>query len=66
MKYLLPPAWSLRYQQAARYGFIIIVAMLYFLPNFLSIWMTPAIRVADLLASTVAGFALEGTDRWLR
>src|SRR5687767_10119938 len=30
MKYLLPPAWSLKYQELGRYGFVILIALLAF------------------------------------
>src|SRR5687767_16019798 len=30
MKYLLPPAWSLKYQELGRYGLIILIVMLSF------------------------------------
>ena len=43
MKYLLPPAWALRYQQMARYGILILLVMLWTDAgkNFLSVIMLP-------------------------
>jgi Zn-dependent protease len=33
MKYLLPPAWSLQYQRAGRFGLLIVFAVVMFLPG---------------------------------
>ena len=42
MKYLLPPAWSLKYQEFSRYGILILIALLYFGGGILAAWMKPA------------------------
>jgi Zn-dependent protease len=41
-KYLLPPAWSLRYQQVAGAGFLILILLLSVASPLLSAWMAPA------------------------
>jgi len=55
-KYLLPPAWSLRYQSIGRYGIFILIALLYFGGPVLDAWMTPAYVMFNLLLRPAAGF----------
>jgi len=66
MKYLLPPALSLRYQQLTRYGLVILVLMLSFGRGLLDMWMRPAMITQRLLFSTVAPFVDPSAERWLR
>jgi Zn-dependent protease len=54
VKYMLPPKLSLHYQQLGRYGFLILIALLWFGEGFLRAWMRPAIIVRDALIGTVA------------
>jgi Zn-dependent protease len=60
MKYLLPPSWSLRYQQLGMYG--IFVLLLLFMTNFGNAlfmrWMWPARSLFALAETTVAPFLL--------
>jgi Zn-dependent protease len=60
MKYLLPPAWSLRYQQLGQYGLVILIALLYFGRPVLAAWMTPADLFAGLLIQMTGSFRLTG------
>jgi Zn-dependent protease len=53
MKYLLPPAWSLKYQEISRYGILILIALLYFGGNVLTMWMKPAYLGAGFLLALV-------------
>jgi Zn-dependent protease len=53
MKYLLPPAWSLKYQEISRYGILILIALLYFGGGILSAWMKPAYLGAGFLLQLV-------------
>ncbi|HSA55752.1 MAG TPA: site-2 protease family protein [Gemmatimonadaceae bacterium] len=50
MKYLLPPAWALRYQQFGRYGILILLIL--FVTNFgrqvFEFWMTPVSVLARM------------------
>jgi Zn-dependent protease len=58
--HLLPPAAGLRYRQIARFGFLPILALSYFLPGVLGVFLWPAgqlMRVSDAL---VGRFALPG------
>jgi Zn-dependent protease len=41
-KYLLPPRWSLAYQQAGRFGLLILFAMLSFGRGIVTWWLSPA------------------------
>ena len=58
MKYLLPPAWALRYQQIGAYGLLLLFLLLSFGGPLLSIWMTPALVFARFLLTMVSGFGL--------
>lgn len=53
MKYLLPPAWSLAYQQLGRYGLFILFALLTFGRPVIDLWFTPVYAVNSLLLNTV-------------
>jgi Zn-dependent protease len=53
MKYLLPPAWSLKYQEISRYGILILIALLYFGGGILSTWMKPAFLGTGFLFNLV-------------
>ena len=64
MKYLLPPAWSLRYQALSRYGIIVLVVLLYFGGPFFSFWMQPAMHVSDFLLRAVDPFMMPNAQQW--
>jgi Zn-dependent protease len=51
MKYLLPPAWSLRYQQLGFFGFVLLIVLMQ--TPFLSWWLRPASIVASALLGVV-------------
>lgn len=59
MKYLLPPAWSLRYQQLGRYGILILIVLLATSvgERVISFWLTPV--------EVLARAALELTYRFM-
>ena len=58
MKYLLPPALSIRYQQLARFGFLILIVLITFGKGALEMWMRPAWIVFSLLIGAVDGMVL--------
>ena len=61
MKYLLPPAWSLRYQQLGRYGIVILLVLLWTdigKPLF-AMWMKPVEVLAGTAVQTVNPFFLK-------
>jgi Zn-dependent protease len=64
MKYLLPARWALHYQAFARYGIVVLVALLYFGGSLLTAWMQPAFHAADLLLRAVNPFVLSGVQQW--
>lgn len=57
-KYLLPPAWALRYQQFGRYG--ILVLLLLFVTDFgqriFAFWMTPVVVLASRAVQIASPF----------
>lgn len=60
MKYLLPPAWALRYQQFGRFGIILLVLLIGTRigePLF-NIWMTPVVVLYNLARTLTAPFIL--------
>lgn len=58
MKYLLPPALSIRYQQLARFGFLILIVLITFGKGALEMWMRPAWMAFSLLLGSVDGMVL--------
>ena len=60
MKYVLPPAWSLRYQQVGRYGIVILVLLLATQAGqrVVDAWMTPVEYLGRLAVRTAMPFFL--------
>lgn len=61
VKYLMPPAWSLRYQQLGKYGIIILIVLLWTdigKPLF-AFWMTPVTLLAQQAMSWVFPYFLK-------
>jgi len=56
-KYLLPPAWSLTYQRAGRYGFVILYALI-LLRTPILVWLFPAELLANNLIHGVERFVM--------
>jgi Zn-dependent protease len=65
MKYLLPLPLAIRYQRVSRYGILILVAMMWFLPNSLSTLMTPATKTFSWTLDKIEGSTLPSTRQWL-
>jgi Zn-dependent protease len=65
MKYLLPLPLAIRYQRISRYGILILVAMMWFLPNSLSTLMTPATKTFSWTLDKIEGSTLPSTRQWL-
>jgi Zn-dependent protease len=53
MKYLLPPAWSLQYQQLGRYGLILLFVLLAVGRPVINFWFKPVYALNSLLMSGV-------------
>jgi Zn-dependent protease len=62
MKYLLPPAWSLRYQSFGRYGLVLLFVLISFGRPLLMLWFTPAFALMNSLTRIVAPFLI--TSQW--
>ena len=58
MKYLLPPAWSLRYQSIGMYGLPILILLLTIGRPLLNAWMTPMYFLLRHAEAAVAPFFL--------
>jgi len=58
--HLLPPALGLRYRQFARFGFLPIMALAFFLPGVVQVLLWPAAKLMQFGAGLVRGFALPG------
>lgn len=61
MKYLLPPAWALRYQRVGVYGILILVLVMGtgIGRGLLNTWMAPAMYVQGLVLSLAGDFFLK-------
>jgi hypothetical protein len=53
-----------KYQQFGRYGFLVLIALLYFGSGVLSAWMSPAMRVRTALLTTVGPLIHPSVRRW--
>jgi Zn-dependent protease len=58
MKYILPPAWSLAYQQLSRYGLIILIILLTIGKPLLYLWLRPVFAIDSFLLSTVTPYII--------
>lgn len=60
MKYLLPPAWSLRYQQFGRYGILILMLLLWTSAGqeLFAVWMKPVEWLLNAATSLVFPFVI--------
>jgi Zn-dependent protease len=66
VKYLLPPAWALRYQDMTRYGLLILILLLSFGGGLLDLWMRPAMAVRLGLLTSVASFIHPSVEQWFQ
>ncbi len=56
--HLLSPELGLKYRQLSRYGFLILLALIFFVPGALSIMLLPAIGTLRLVLSLMSPFIL--------
>ena len=54
VKHLLPARLAIRYEQLGRYGFLVLIALLWFGSGFLRTWMRPAMIAQGALLQTVS------------
>jgi Zn-dependent protease len=64
VKYLLPPAWALRYQQIGFFGLLLLILLLN--TPVLRAWLRPAYAAAAFLMSSVQSLLLPSAEHWLR
>lgn len=57
-KYLLPPAWAIRYVEFGRFGLLILLLFLSVGQGALRAWLTPAIAIQSAALRTVAPYVL--------
>ncbi|HET9707194.1 MAG TPA: site-2 protease family protein [Gemmatimonadales bacterium] len=60
--HLLPPGAGLRYRQFGRLGFLPIMALSFYMPGVIGVFLWPAARLLDLGASVVGSLALPGVS----
>jgi Zn-dependent protease len=58
MKHLLPPAWASRYQQAGRFGFLLLFALLTLGRPVLLAWMSPVFALHNVALRLVSPYLL--------
>ena len=58
--HLLPPSAGQQYRQLFRFGFLPIMALSYFVPGVIGIFLWPAAKLMGLGVGIVGGFALPG------
>jgi Zn-dependent protease len=58
MKHLLPAPLAVRYQQLGRYGFLILIAMLWFGAGALTFWLAPAFNLTRLANALTGPYML--------
>ncbi len=58
MKYILPPAWSLAYQQLSRYGIFILLILLTIGRPLLDLWFRPVFAIDSLLLNSVTPYII--------
>jgi Zn-dependent protease len=64
VKHMLPPALSIRYQQLARFGFIILIVLLTVGRGALDAWMRPASTVGSMMIASVESLVLPKAFLW--
>ncbi len=60
--HLLPPGAGLRYRQFGRLGFLPIMAISFYMPRVVGVFLWPAARLLDLGVSVVGSLALQGVS----
>jgi Zn-dependent protease len=65
-KYLLPVPLAIRYQQVAKYGIIVLIALMWFSPRTLSVLMSPAYETFGWTTSQLRSYTLPTMAEWLQ
>lgn len=64
VKYLMPVSWAVRYEAFARYGIIVLIALLYFGGSVLTAWLQPAFHATQWLMQAVNPYVMTSAHRW--
>ena len=65
MKYLLPRPLAIRYVQFGRYGFLVLMLLLFAGERVLRIWFYPATVATNVLLDAVARYMVPAATQWL-
>jgi len=65
VKNLLPPRLAAQYMRLARFGFLVLILLLWFGANLLQVWLRPGIVVAQAIFVELGAFRLDSTLQWL-
>ena len=57
--HLLPPAWGAKYRNMSRYGVLVLVVVLFMVPNALFLLLTPAFALQGMACDLAAPFTLQ-------
>lgn len=57
MKHLLPPSWALKYQELGRFGFLLLLPLLYL--GVIGYWMAPAFELTRAAVRLTAPYLLQ-------
>jgi Zn-dependent protease len=64
VKHMLPAAWALKYQELARFGFIILILLLTLGRGVLDAWMKPATVATTMMLGSVQSLMLPKALQW--
>ncbi len=59
MKYLLPTRWSVAYQRAARFGFLVLMLIISFGRPVLTAWMSPVFKLNSIALTFLSPYVLQ-------
>jgi Zn-dependent protease len=65
VKHFLPRQLAIAYVRFARYGIVVLVAILFFARGFLDAWLRPAFAAGLAMLGWTRGFILPGVEQWL-
>ncbi len=66
MKYLLPRPLAIRYVRFGRYGFLVLMLLLFVGDGILRVWFQPAFFASEAIFRQVDPFVTPLADRWLQ
>ena len=66
MKYLLPRPLAIRYVQFGRYGFVVLILLLFMGQRVLQAWYYPAGLAIEKILAAVSAFLVPATAQWFQ